>query len=312
MTELAAPQTQVSPPPQPDEAPEHDFGVKARKQWRMVLSRFLRHRLAVISLLLVIAIYVVSYFPVQIGGFDYEELSTNFSASPSGEHLFGTNEIGRDIFAQTMRGVQVSIHVSLVVAALATAIGALVGAIQGWFGGKVDGFMGRVVDLFLVIPALPVLLVLGARVRSSGGSSVYVIALFLALLLWPPLARVIRSEVLSLREREFIEAARALGANSVRIIGRHLIPNVMSSIIVYASLTVATAIIFEAALAFLGLGIQPPEISLGKLVDEGYQASNNRWWLFYLPGSVLIFLLLCVNFVGDGLRDAFDPGRRRE
>ena len=309
---MVAPQTDVSPAPQPDDAPDHQFGVKPRKQWRMILGRFLRHRLAVAAIFLVVAAYVLSYFPVQLGGYSYDELSTDFSVAPNGNHLFGTNEIGRDVFAQTLRGIQVSIHVSLVVAGVATAIGALFGAVQGWFSGKVDGFMGRIVDLFLVIPALPVLLVLGARVRSSGGSNVYTIALFLALLLWPPLARIIRSEVLSLREREFIEAARALGAGGTRIIVRHLIPNVMSSIIVYASLTVATAIIFEAALAFLGLGIQPPEISLGKLVDEGYQASNTRWWLFYLPGSVLIFLLLCINFVGDGLRDAFDPGRRRE
>ena len=285
--------------------------TEARSQWRLVLRRFVAHRLAVAAAVVLIVAYLFSYAAEPLTGWNYKDLSPNLSQGPSGEHWFGTDTIGHDMFAQSMRGLRVSVHVSLVVAAIATVLGSILGAVQGWFRGRVDGALGLLVDFLLILPLLPVLMVLGTRTRASGGSSLMFVAVVIGLFLWAPLARVVRGEVFSIREKEYIEAASALGASNTRIIFGHLIPNVMSSIIVYATLTVATAILLETALAFLGFGIQPPEVSLGSLVDEGRDAARTRWWLFYLPGAVLVVLVLCVNFVGDGLRDALDPRREQ-
>lgn len=285
--------------------------IAPRSQWRTVMARFFSHRLAVGALLITVVAYVFTYLTEPLTGWHYAELSGDLSASPSWEHWFGTDTIGHDMFAQSMRGLRLSIHVSIVVAAIATALGTVIGAVQGWFRGRVDAALSLLVDFLLILPLLPVLMVLGTRARGVGGSSLTFVAVVIGLFLWPPLARVVRGEVFSLREKEYIEAAAALGASNTRIIFRHLIPNVISSVIVYATLTVAAAILIETALAFLGFGIQPPEVSLGALVDEGRAAARTRWWLFYLPGAVLIVLVLCVNFVGDGLRDAFDPRQKR-
>ena len=287
-----------------------DHQVVVRAQWRTVLRRFGSHRLAVTALLLAIIGYAFTYFVEPLTGWNYKQLSADLSHSPSSEHWFGTDTIGHDMFAQSMRGLRVSIHVSIVVAGIATLLGTVLGAVQGWFRGRVDAGVGVLVDFLLILPLLPVLMVLATRTRAIGGSSLMFVAVVIGLFLWAPLARVVRGEVFAIREKEYIEAAAALGASNTRIIFRHLIPNVMSSVIVYATLTVATAILVETALAFLGFGIQPPEVSLGALVDEGRDAARTRWWLFYLPGAVLISLVLCVNFVGDGLRDALDPRQR--
>lgn len=285
--------------------------VVPRSQWRTVAGRFFSHRFAVAALLVALAGYALTFLAEPLTGWNYKELSSDLSQGPSSRHWFGTDTIGHDMFAQSMRGLQVSIHVSMVVAGIATVLGTVLGAVQGWFRGRVDAGVGLLVDFLLILPLLPVLMVLATRTRAIGGSSLMFVAVVIGLFLWAPLARVVRGEVFSIREKEFIEAAAALGASNTRIIFRHLIPNVMSSVIVYATLTVATAILVETALAFLGFGIQPPEVSLGALVDEGRDAARTRWWLFYLPGAVLISLVLCVNFVGDGLRDAFDPRQRR-
>ena len=285
--------------------------TEVRSQWQLVLRRFLAHRLAVAAGVVLVVAYLFSYLAEPLTGWGYKDLSPDLSQGPSGDHWFGTDTIGHDMFAQSMRGLRVSVHVSLVVAAIATVLGSVLGAVQGWFRGRVDGALGLLVDFLLILPLLPVLMVLGTRTRASGGSSLMFVAVVIGLFLWAPLARVVRGEVFSIREKEYIEAAEALGASNSRIIFRHLIPNAMSSIIVYATLTVATAILLETALAFLGFGIQPPEVSLGSLVDEGRDAARTRWWLFYLPGAVLVLLVLCVNFVGDGLRDALDPRREQ-
>ncbi len=285
--------------------------LMVRSQWRTIIRRFLSHRLAIAALIVIVIAYLFTYFVERLTGWNYKELSSQLSQPPSSNHYFGTDTIGHDMFAQSMRGLQVSIHVSMVVAGIATVLGTVIGAVQGWFKGRTDAGIGLLVDFLLILPLLPVLLVLATRTRAIGGSSLTFVAVVIGLFLWAPLARVVRGEVFSIREKEYIEAALALGASNTRIIFRHLIPNVISSVIVYATLTVATAILIETSLAFLGFGIQPPEVSLGALVDEGRDAARTRWWLFYLPGAVLITLVLCVNFVGDGLRDAFDPRQRQ-
>jgi len=220
----------------------------------------------------------------------------------------GTDYLGHDQFARVLRGMQQSLLVAFIVAVLSTGIGAPYGAVAGYFGGKVDTFMMRVCDILLT---LPLLLVAGALVTGRGGS-VIVVGLVLGLLGWVIDARVVRSVVLSLREMEFIEAAKALGAGPVRVVFRHLLPNATGAIIVQATLNIATAILAEAALSFVGLGVQPPDTSLGLLVNQARSAVETRPWLFYWPGVMIIAIALTISFIGDGLRDAFDPRQTRQ
>ena len=192
--------------------------AEARSQWRLVLRRFLAHRLAVAATVVLVAAYLFSYAAEPLIGWSYKDLSSDLSQGPSGKHWFGTDTIGHDMFAQSMRGLRVSIHVSLVVAAIATVLGSILGAVQGWFRGRVDGALGLLVDFLLILPLLPVLMVLGTRTRASGGSSLMFVAVVIGLFLWAPLARVVRGEVFSIREKEYVEAATALGASNTRII----------------------------------------------------------------------------------------------
>ena len=299
------------PPSQPGAAEDlAEFGVEVRSQWRLVLGRFLRHRLAVGSLALLGALVVVAFLGPHLSRHQFGQPGPDLSQPPSIHHWFGTNELGIDTFAQVQRGAQRSIQVALLVAFLSTSFGALVGALAGFFRGWLDAVLMRVTDLFLTIPTLAVLLVVAARYRGSRHSWLPIV-LIIAAFAWMPLARLVRGVALSLREREFVEAARAVGASNTRIIFRHILPNSLGPIIVNGTLVVAGAILVETALSFLGFGIQPPDVSLGNLISDGVQAARTRWWLFYPPGLFLLLFCLAVNFVGDGLRDAFDPQQNR-
>lgn len=286
------------------------FGAEARAQWRLVLRRFLRHRLAITSLLFLMGLIVLSLVGERIVGYTFSDLSGAYSQAPSKEHWFGTDTIGHDSFARTMRGARISLQVAVLVMLISTTIGTTVGAIAGYFRGWLDGLLMRVTDLFLSIPLLAILLVVASKYRGQR-NNITAIVLLISAFFWMGLARIVRGVFLSLREREFVEAARALGAGNFRIIFRHILPNAVGPIIVNATLAIAVAILLEAALSFLGFGVSPPDISLGKLVSEGVQAMRTRWWLFYLPGLYLIAMVLCINFIGDGLRDAFDPQQTR-
>ncbi|MGH8915979.1 MAG: ABC transporter permease, partial [Acidimicrobiia bacterium] len=226
---------------------------------------------------------------------------------PSSTHWFGTDAPRQDMFARVLYGGQISLQVGFAVALLSTFIGAAVGAGAGYFGGKLDDFLMRVTDLFLTLPFLAVLLVLSSFL---GAGNPIRVAFILALLFWTGLARIVRGEFLSLREKEFVEAAKVLGASDSRIIFRHILPNIVGPIIVNATLTVATAILVEAALSFLGFGIQPPFPALGKLISDGQDALTTQWWLATFPGLTIVTIALCINFIGDGLRDALDPKQR--
>lgn len=283
-----------------------EFGVEAKSQWRRVLRRFLRHRLAVVSLIILLVLVLASFFGGVIASYRFDEYTDDLSSPPSLEHWFGTNSIGQDTLAQVLRGARRSLLVAFLVAALSTTVGTFVGALAGYYRGVLDLVLMRLTDLFLTIPALAVLLVVASRFQGDNGNWV-AISLVIAGLAWMSLARVVRGIFLSLREREFVEAARALGASDRRIILRHLLPNSLGPIIVNATLLVAAAIGIETALSFLGFGIAPPDTSLGRLVAEGAVAARTRWWLFYMPGLYLVLISLCINFVGDGLRDAIDP-----
>ena len=294
----------------PQTTTEREFTVARRSQTQMVIRRFMAHKLAVGSLVVFLLVVVVSLIGGRFWKYGYADITEEFSSPPSLEHPMGTDDIGHDSFAQVLRGAQKSVQVALMVAFLATTIGAVIGALAGYYRGWVDAALMRFTDLVLTIPSIAILAVLAATVAEQAGNWFF-IGLILALLQWTYIARVVRGTFLSLREKEFVEAARALGASDTRIMFRHLLPNATGSIIVNATVTVAIAILLETALSYLGLGIRPPDTSLGLLISTGQQAATTRPWLFYFPGLVIIVIALTINFVGDGLRDAFDPTQTR-
>ena len=305
MADLAPTPVGLPEPGVPDELVE--FGVEAEGQWRRVLRRFLRHKLAVASLIILLVLITASFLGRTVARYGFDEYSRGEESSPpSLRHWFGTDSLGKDTLAQVLRGARRSLLVALVVAAISTTVGTLVGAVAGYYRGFVDLVLMRLTDLFLTIPALAVLLVASSRFGGEGSNWI-AISLVISSLAWMYLARLVRGVFLSLREREFVEAARALGASDARIVFRHLLPNALGPIVVNATLLVAAAIATETALSYLGFGIAAPDTSLGKLVAEGVTAASTRWWLFYMPGLWLVLISLCINFVGDGLRDAIDP-----
>jgi ABC-type dipeptide/oligopeptide/nickel transport system permease subunit len=289
---------------------EREFTVARRSQTQMIIRRFMAHKLAVGSLVVFLLVVIISLIGGRFWKYGYADITDEFSSPPSLEHPMGTDDIGHDSFAQVLRGAQKSVQVALMVAILATTIGAVIGAIAGYYRGWVDSALMRFTDLILTIPAIAILAVLAATVTEQAGNWFF-IGLILALLQWTYIARVVRGTFLSLREKEFVEAARALGASDARIIFRHLLPNAAGSIIVNATITVAVAILLETALSYLGLGIRPPDTSLGLLISAGQQAATTRPWLFYFPGLIIVIIALTINFIGDGLRDAFDPTQTR-
>ncbi|MEA3501657.1 MAG: ABC transporter permease, partial [Actinomycetota bacterium] len=214
------------------------------------------------------------------------------------------DKLGRDYFSRILYGLRTSLMVAGIVAVVSTIIGTVIGGIAGYRGGRVDNALMRVVDLFLVVPFLAILLILSAYL---GHGSPIRVAFILAVLFWTGLARIVRGVFLSLREKEFVEAARAAGASDSRIIFRHIVPNAMGPIIVNMTLIVAAAILVEAALSFLGFGIQPPNPALGKLIADGQDSLVTQWWLVTIPGIFIVTISLAINFVGDGMRDALDP-----
>jgi len=311
----------------PDLTLAYETGVelKARSQWAYARMRFLRHRLAVASLLILIFFALVAVFAREIAPYAYDAIDLdNLNQAPTtqGWHLFGTDQLGRDYLSRVIFGLQTSLWVAFVVALLSTAFGTALGAVAGYYGGWVDNLLMRFTDLILTLPGLAVLLT-AARFFGQGDVDVeigpvsflmpqpLVIGLILAFLFWTGIARIVRGLFLSLREKEFVEAAKAAGASDLRIIARHMLPNAVGPIVVNATLVVASAILVEAALSFLGFGIQPPKAAIGSLIADGQQQGIQTWWLVTFPGAVIVIVALAINFVGDGLRDALDPTQQR-
>ncbi|MDH4102975.1 MAG: ABC transporter permease [Thermoleophilia bacterium] len=297
---------------------ESGLELKARSQWAYARMRFLRHRLAVGSLIILILIGFVAIFAKQVAphGFNDQDL-VNIAAAPSWDHPFGTDLLGRDYLSRVIYGLRTSLWVAFFVALLSTAFGTAVGAVAGYYGGTTDNLLMRFTDLILTLPGLAVLLTaaafLGQQSQSIGPISIsqpVMIGLILAFLFWTGLARIVRGVYLSLREKEFVEAAKASGAGDMRIMVRHILPNCVGPIVVTMTLIIATAILVEAALSFLGFGIQPPNPALGSLIAEGNVGGLGYWWLVTYPGLVIVIIALAVNFIGDGLRDALDPTQR--
>jgi glutathione transport system permease protein len=302
MTETASTDTSS-----PRATVEREFTVAERSQTQLIVRRFLRHRLALASIVIFLLVVVFAFAGPLLWQYDHTQFTPDNSVGPSLKHPFGTTEDGKDEMALVMRGTQQSIKVAVLTAIGSTVIGTIWGAVAGFYRGAVDSVLMRISDLILTLPLLAVAAVLA----SNAGGSWWLIALVLAGLQWATVSRVVRGVVLSLREQEFIEAARALGASDVRIIFRHLIPNAMGVVIVAATILVAVAILIETALSFLGFGIRAPDTSLGLLVSNARTAVSTRPWLFYFPGLFIIVIALAINFIGDGLRDAFDPRQTR-
>jgi ABC-type dipeptide/oligopeptide/nickel transport system permease subunit len=296
----------------------------------LVRRRFVRHRAAMISLAILVLVTVVAFTSIGYGplpgwwDLSYESTGPVVNGGAMtidvlppfidgdwfawGQHPFGQDDAGIDYFALTMRGTQESLIIAFVVGIVSTILGTLIGAFAGYFRGRTEAVLMRLTDLFLVVPLLVTAAVVANKFGSQG---ILFLAVSLGLLIWVQLARLVRGEFLSLREKEYVEAARAAGASGPRIIFKHLLPNVTGVIIVNATLTISAAILLETALSFVGLGVRAPDTSLGLLVNQYQNASTTRPWLFWWPGFFIIAIALSVNFIGDGLRDAFDPKQTR-
>jgi peptide/nickel transport system permease protein len=290
---------------------EHGLELKSRSQWAYARRRFFRHRLAMASLVVLVIILLAGAFAPLIAPYPFAAQDFANSGKPptlQGKHYFGTDVLGRDYFSRVVYGIRTSARVALIVTLVSTIIGTLIGAVAGYYTGWVDNVLMRFTDLILTLPGLAVLLTAAAFLGTGNPTRV---AFILALLFWTGLARIVRGSFLSLREKEYIEAAKAAGSGDLRIMFRHMLPNAVGPIVVNATLIVGIAILTEAALSFLGFGIQPPNPSLGKLISDGQDVSSSMWWLVTFPGLTIVLIVLCINFIGDGLRDALDPTQRR-
>jgi peptide/nickel transport system permease protein len=287
-------------------------------QWYLFRRRFLRHKLAVASLIVLILIVLAAIFAPALSKYDpVAQDLTNLRQPPDSEHWFGTDNLGRDLFARVLYAGRISLKIGFAVALLSTLIGTIIGSSAGYIGKWVEALLMRITDLFLVVPVLAVLIVANNNFRGTEifGQTIAtdtLAILILSLTLWTTSARVVRGVVLSLKEKEFVEAARASGASTKRIIARHVLPNCIGPIVVNATLILGVAILTESTLSFLGFGVQPPEISWGYLVNDARGTAGTDYaYLIYFPGIAISLTLLTVNFLGDGLRDAFDPKSRR-
>jgi peptide/nickel transport system permease protein len=305
----ALPEPPKTAPGGPPTSPvEREFTVDERGQFRQAASRFMRHRAAVGSLVMFVLLILFAFVGPLVWKYKYYELGKDVNFKPGAKHPFGTDNLGTDVLATVMRGTQQSIKVALMIALLATLAGTIWGVVSGYLRGWVDSGLMRFADLLLTIPGIA----LAAALANHTSGAWWMIGVILGSLAAPYVARVVRGVVLSLREREFVEASRALGASNTRIMLRHLAPNAFAVVVVNATLLIAGGILAETALSFFGFGVKPPDTSLGLLVALGQGAVFTRPWLFYFPGLFIILFALSVNFIGDGMRDALDPQQTRQ
>lgn len=272
---------------------------------RQLLKGFLRHRLGVVSLIVLVILLIACFGAGLIAPYSQGQQDLLLGPTPpSADHWLGTDELGRDYLSEILFAGQVSLAIGLSVALLATVVGTALGAIAGYVDGWIGELIMRVTDLFLIVPAIALL----AVILQGLGPSPTTIVFALTALGWTYIARVVRAQVLSLREKDFIDAARGIGASGARIVISHLLPNLAGVIAVAMSLAVASSIIAESTLSFLGFGVQPPQTSWGSMLSQaaGY-VGTPQVYLLYFPGLFILVTVLCVNFIGDGLRDALDP-----
>jgi len=295
----------------------YDLAVRSKRQrrlhgdgqWSIAARHFRKNKLAMAGLAVMILLYVVTLITPLIAPFDPSEQGNIILSrylAPSLEHLMGTDKFGRDIFSRVLYGSRISLSIGFIAVAISITLGTLIGAFAGYFGGIVDSILMRFTDMMLSFPRLVLLIVVIALFEPN----IYLVVIVLGLTGWMGTARLVRGEVLSLREREFVQAARALGMGDWRIIFRHVIPNTMAPVIVSATLGIGQTILTEASLSFLGLGVQPPTPSWGNMVSDGRDALINAWWIATFPGIAIVVTVVAFNLLGDGLRDALDPRLR--
>lgn len=299
---------------------DDDLAVTKVTFWR----RLRRHKLAIAGLIVLVLMVSAAVFAQQLAPIDPNAIDNVHwqgtplppcfqDASQCGGHILGTDEVGRDLLSRLLFGARISLLVGFFAVLMEVLIGTTLGAIAGYYGGWTDWAIMRFTDVFLSIPLLPLLLVLTAIVAASSSKaslSFGVIVLIIGVLSWMSVARLVRASFLSLREREFAEAARAVGNNDGRIIFRHLLPNAVAPIVVQATLDVAGVIVLESTLSFLGLGIQPPTASWGNMLSSAQSNLQTAWWAAVFPGLCILVTVLSINYIGDGLRDALDPNMR--
>lgn len=266
--------------------------------------RFRRNRLAVSGLILVLGLFAVSIFAPWLAPYDPGQIDLDAALlPPNPQHWLGTDALGRDVLSRIIYGSQISLKVGFVSVGLATIIGVFLGAIAGYYGGWVDNLLMRLVDIMLCFPTFFLILAVIALLEPS----IWNIMVIIGLTSWMGVARLVRAEFLSLKEREFVQAARALGASDRRIIFRHLLPNALAPVMVSATLGVAGAILTESALSFLGLGVQPPTPSWGNILTAGKDNLEIAWWLSVFPGLAILITVMAYNLLGEGIREAIDP-----
>ena len=276
----------------------------AVSQKRLFWRQFRRHRLALISSAVLLVLAGMVILAPFIAPYPFDAIDpTQFRKPPSAAHIMGTDDIGRDLFTRLLYGGRISLAIGLFSALVGTGVGTLLGSLAGYYGRGLDNFIMRVTDVAFSIPSLPLLIILSAYAKSA----IPVMILVIGLLSWMPTARIVRATVLSIRERDFTLAARAVGARDARIIALHILPNALAPIIVGATLGVGGAIIAESSLSFLGLGVQVPTPSWGNMLQDSQSTMSSRPWLTIFPGIAILITVLGINFVGDGLRDALDP-----
>jgi len=273
--------------------------------WALAGRRFRRHRQAMLGLGLLVVLTLATLLTPILAPYDPDavNLAAGRLLGPSGAHWMGTDELGRDILSRVLYGARISLAIGFLAVAIAITLGTAVGAVAGYAGGRVDAVLMRFVDLFLSFPRLVLLITVVAVFQPS----IPLIVIVLGLTGWMGVSRLVRGQVLSVREREYVQAAQALGYRPSRVLGRHVLPNVLTPVIVAATLGIGNAILAEAALSYLGLGVQPPTASWGNIIQSGGDRIVDAWWITTFPGLAIVLTVMSFNLVGDGLRDAFDP-----
>jgi peptide/nickel transport system permease protein len=275
--------------------------------WRMAMRRFRRKRGAVLALAAIVALVIIAVFAPMLAPYHPNAQPDPVGMQklpPSAEHPMGTDLVSRDVFSRVLHGAQISLAIGMLAVLLSVTVGTLYGAVAGFLGGSVDTAMMRVIDAFLSIPRILLLVMVTAF---WGQLSVPWLIVLIGLTGWFGVSRVVRAEVMSVSAREFIVSARSLGASRLRVLGRHVLPNVLAPVIVAATLGIGNVIILEAGLSFLGLGVQPPRASWGSIIQDGAQQVAANWWISVFPGLAIVITVMAFNAVGEGLRDALDP-----
>lgn len=283
--------------------------IKGRSLWQDAWQRLLQNKAALASVVILLIITLMVVFAPYLSPFEYDETDWDLISSPpstENAHIFGTDGVGRDLFVRTLYGGRMSLMVGVIATLVSLIIGISYGATAGYLGGRVDAVMMRIVDILYAMPFMFFVILL----MVFFGRNIYLIFIAIGAINWLDMARIVRGQTLSLKGREFIEAAQACGVSTPRIILRHIVPNLLGIVVVYVTLTIPQVILVESFLSFLGLGVQEPDTSWGALVNEGAQDMESAPWTLLFPAGFLATTLFCFNFIGDGLRDALDPKDR--